>query len=108
MRKIEVRDRQTLFDIILQYCGDREVVFEIARLNDLPVSAELPAGTLVTVPEIINQRVVNYYQTNRIVPATATGTGTSENVENGLMTNDGLYRIVTNNDINIQIVTNND
>ena len=106
MRKITVRDRQTLFDIALQYCGDREAVFEIAKLNDFPVTAELSAGTEVTVPEVINQRVVNYYEINRIVPATATGTEI-ETAENGLMTNDGQYAIVTNNDINIQIVTNN-
>ena len=75
-------------------------------MNDLPVRAELPAGTVIIIPEVINQRVVNYYETNKIVPATATGTE-SETAENGLMTNDGQYAIVTNNDINIQIVTNN-
>jgi len=58
MRKITIRDRQTLFDIAVQYCGDREAVFEIARWNNLPVSAELPAGTVIIIPEVINQRVV--------------------------------------------------
>jgi len=107
MQTITVLDRQSLFDIALQYCGDREAVFEISKLNDIPVSAELLAGTVIFVPEVINQRVVNYYLTNNIVPATATGTDTSENAENSIMTNDGQYTIVTNNDTNIQIVTNN-
>jgi hypothetical protein len=108
MQTAIVQDRQTLFDIAIQYCGDREAVFAIADLNDLSITETLPAGSEVIIPNIINQKVVVFYRTNSIVPATATDTNTEigNNTKNSIGTNNGS-QMVTNNDINILIVVNN-
>ena len=106
MQTITIQDRQTLFDIAIQYCGDREAVFQIADLNDLPITEELLAGSFVKIPVVFNQKIVNYYQTNSIIPATAVGTEIN-NIENGIVTNNEQYAMVTNNDINTLIITNN-
>ena len=107
MRTITTQDRQTLFDLAVQYCGGRAAVFQIAELNDLSVTEELPAGFSVIVPEVVNQKIVDYYRINSITPATAVGADNdgSADVENGILSNDGI-QLVTNNNTDIKIVTN--
>jgi len=72
-----VLNGQSLFDIAVQSCGSAEAAFEIAALNDLPITADLNAGQEITAPNPSkggelprNAAVVNYYRTNGIVPAT--------------------------------------
>ena len=105
MQAIQIQDRQTLFDLAIQHCGDREAAFQIADTNDLSLTEALSAGFSLAVPEPINQRVVYHYRTNSIIPATAAGTETT-NAENSIITNDGLAVLITNNNNDIQIVAN--
>ena len=100
---ITVQNRQTLFDIAVQYCGDREAAFQIADINNLSLTEDLVAGSVIEVPQAINQRVVNYYQINGVKPATAVNT-----TVNNIITNDDTSVLVTNNNNNIQIITNNE
>ncbi|MCL2245863.1 MAG: hypothetical protein FWC10_06710 [Lentimicrobiaceae bacterium] len=106
MQTIKVQNRQTIWDIAIQYCGDREAAFQIAEINDISLTEDLPAGLSLSVPEPINARVVNHYFVNNIVPATAVET-TAISTGNNIITNDGEYIMVTNNNNDIQIVTNN-
>ena len=68
--KYTVKQRQTVFDIALIKCGDREAAFEICRLNDISISDTIEPGTQLETPPAINQKVVNYYEVNNVEPAT--------------------------------------
>lgn len=65
-------NRQSLFDIALQYCGSASAVFDIAKLNGLSITAHLEAGTALDLPETYNKTIVNHYNNNDIQPATDT------------------------------------
>jgi len=71
MKYGEVLNGQTLFDIALQYCGSIEAAFDIASLNDMPVTSSLRPGETIRLPDVANKRVVNYFKANGIKPATA-------------------------------------
>ena len=66
---IKVRDRQSVWDIALQVCGDAEAAFAIAELNNVSLSEPLAVGTELKVPSVMEMRVVEYYAQNKIVPA---------------------------------------
>ena len=105
MQTITVQDRQTLFDIAIQHCGDREAVFQIAEMNNISFSEALSVGFSLQIPEPVNQRVVDFYTNNSIFPATATAE--QEDIpENAITTNDGQYLLNTNNN-NLFIINNN-
>jgi len=80
--KFTVKQRQTVFDIALIACGDREAAFEISRLNDISLSDTIEPGTELEIPAVINQKVVNYYEVNGIEPATEdTATPDTETIQ---------------------------
>ena len=70
---VTVLNRQSLFDIAIQYRGSAEAAFEIAALNDLSITDELESGQQLEVEtgRAPSLHVVNYYRTNGVVPATA-------------------------------------
>jgi hypothetical protein len=70
--KVTALNGQSLIDVALQCGGTVEAVFEIARLNNLSITADLASGQQVEVPDVpVNVAVVNYYSRNSISPATA-------------------------------------
>lgn len=71
MRKVEVLNGQTVFDVAVAACGDVCAAFVIAGLNDIDVTSQPEAGIFLVVPEIQNKRVVSFYDSNKITPATA-------------------------------------
>lgn len=71
MRRVEVLNGQTVFDVAVAACGDVSAAFVIAGLNDIDVTSQPEAGTFLLVPEIQNKRVVSFYDSNKITPATA-------------------------------------
>ena len=76
-------NRQTIFDVAIQYCGDAQAAFEIADLNNVSLtdSETMP----LEIPPVYNKRVVEYYQNNGIKPAT----GCDENRRTDIATADG-------------------
>lgn len=66
-----VLNGQTLFDLALQYCGDVSAAFDIAALNDIEVTSQPAVGTVLSMPQVVNRKVVDYYEKNNIKPATA-------------------------------------
>lgn len=70
MKQIIVKNRQTLWDIALQYCGSAQAALSIARSNNIALTDTPTPGTELTVPDVINKKVVEYYSLNGIVPAT--------------------------------------
>lgn len=71
MKTMEANGQQTLLDIALQHCGTAEAVFAIAELNSISPDIVPCHGDIVTLPDMVNKKVVNYYSANKIVPATA-------------------------------------
>ena len=68
---VTVRPRQTLSDISLQIYGTLAGLIGIARANDVPVTAELAAGTVLDCPDVTYDTYLQtYVRKNRIVPAT--------------------------------------
>lgn len=70
MKTVTVQPGQTLFDIAVQVCGNTESAFVIAELNNVPVT-NVWSGAVLEVPEPVNKKVVDYYENNKIMPATA-------------------------------------
>lgn len=100
--KCTVKDRQTVADIALQACGGVEAVWEICRLNDVALSAELPIGRVLELPAVVDGRVVDYYSVHRLTPATAVTTLPADD----LMTIQGDEPIVCINTNEIMIKIN--
>lgn len=67
MANIQSRDGQTLLDIAIRECGTIEAAWDIATANDVAIT-DLPDNVKIT--GVVNSRVVKYYTSNGIIPAT--------------------------------------
>ena len=52
MKQVLVYSGQTLIDIAIQELGDRERLFELAKLNNISITADLVPGTYLNVPDV--------------------------------------------------------
>lgn len=70
--KVITQEGQSLFDISIIFLGDAMQAYDIAKANGKDVTAELPAGTELIIPESIeaNKQIVDYYASKRLNPAT--------------------------------------
>jgi hypothetical protein len=82
--EVRVLNGQSLFDIAIQAAGSVEAAFDIALANGIGITDDLPAGTVLVIPAVLNRRVVDYYRTNDIKPATALGAQDVEFVMEGI------------------------
>lgn len=71
MRTITVKDRQSLLDLSVQYCGDVQSVFDFALLNGLSITEELKTGMQLQAPPPAVKRIADYFRINGFEPATA-------------------------------------
>lgn len=73
MQTITVRDRQSLLDLSVQYCGDVQNVFDIALTNELSITETeiLDTGMQLQIPPSLNKAVAEYFRTGYYFPATA-------------------------------------
>ncbi|MBQ6082974.1 MAG: hypothetical protein IJK92_01295 [Bacteroidales bacterium] len=71
MRQVKVLNGQTVFDVAIQNCGSVDAAYDIAILNNIEVTSYPESGTVLSVPDPIDKKVVQYYQQNEIKPATA-------------------------------------
>lgn len=71
--EITVLNNQSLFDISLVVSGSAEGAFTLAFKNGLSVTDELESGHVLQYDtvNVISKKVVEYYRTNNICPATA-------------------------------------
>ena len=67
-----VKYGQNFLDIALQELGSIEGVLILARDNNLSITADLEIGQIIKVDitKIIDKKVVEYYQNNKIIVAT--------------------------------------
>ncbi len=75
MSKAIVRHGQSLLDIAIQYTGSEESLAELARLNNLNITATLTPGAEVELPAVIDKRVVKIFKDGGFMPASDTGSG---------------------------------
>lgn len=71
--QIIVNVGQNLIDIAVQHLGDAQAVHELARLNNLSVTATLTVGSILQLPDSVfyNQKTVRYFQEGKYIPATS-------------------------------------
>jgi hypothetical protein len=71
MRRITVKDNQSLFDISIQEYGSLTNIVALAFANDMSITDELTAGQDLLIPDLqTEQNVLKYYTENNIIPAT--------------------------------------
>lgn len=70
--QITSRQGQWLGDIAVRESGSIEAIIEMSIANEIAVTEVLAAGTPLAAPTPIDRRVLNYYRTNGINPATVT------------------------------------
>ena len=70
--EIKVKDRQSLFDIAIQYLGSIEGVWTLAERNNISITDELEDGTILKYDsaDIIDTKVADHYERERLSPAT--------------------------------------
>lgn len=66
MKQLTVQEGQTLINIAVQELGDADGLATICILNDLEFDADLPAGMVLQIPEVIGNDVVDYFSDQRI------------------------------------------
>lgn len=69
MSKATVKAGQTLLDIVIQYTGSEESLVALATLNNLGVTDQLSAGTILELPPVVEKRVVKVFRDGGYVPA---------------------------------------
>lgn len=67
------QEHQSIIDLAIQACGSAEAAFEFALLNGLSVTGDLETGHALSVPDVMDVDVLNYYSQKGICPATAVG-----------------------------------
>lgn len=67
-----VNERQTVFDLALQYFGSAEACFLVADRLGITITDTPPPGAVFeySATEIMDKQVVDYYSKNAIVPTT--------------------------------------
>lgn len=79
MQSITVGNRQTLLDLAMQHAGNAEAAFAMCVQQDVPITNEYAAGTILPAPEIENEDVITLYRTEKAKPASIL-----QNAENDL------------------------
>lgn len=70
MQAIEVKYRQSLFDIAIQYTGDVGNAVKIADLNGVSVTDTIPAGTMINVEIDETNNIVRDFTEKGTYPGT--------------------------------------
>lgn len=71
MKTVVVKAGQTMADIAVQMCGSANAVCELAKVNGLSITDELPDGIMIKIPETIyNRKMQILCEKNKVRPAT--------------------------------------
>lgn len=78
---LTVLNRQSLFDLAIQFFGDVRASFDLAEANGLSITDQVAPGQKLVVPETLykEEDVQRYYESKGILPATAS---TEKEIEN--------------------------
>ncbi len=67
---VQVLSGQNLLDIAVQAAGSVEAVLEIAAANGMSITDTLKPGTILSIPQVADRQVADYYAANALKPAT--------------------------------------
>lgn len=71
LEKVKVLNRQTFYDLSVQYFGTADYAFEIAFLNQKSVSSTLTGGEELVLPMFTKDlKALQYFAARNIIPAT--------------------------------------
>lgn len=70
--EVKVKERQSLFDIAIQYLGSVEGVLLLAEKNNISITDALEDGTILKYDstDIIDTKVAEHYAMEHLSPAT--------------------------------------
>lgn len=83
MQSINSTQGQWLGDVAIKHAGAIEALFELAVKNNLSPTESLQAGLLLSPGEIVDRRVINYFDRNGLTPASS-DTGAARLVGRGI------------------------
>jgi hypothetical protein len=83
-----IKPHQNIIDVAMQHAGAAEAAFNIASDNGLSLTNEPTPGVEVLVNEVVNQRVVFYFNAQKNIDCT-----TIRNDQNLLKQGIGYWRI---------------
>jgi hypothetical protein len=69
MQNITTGNRQTLLDLAMQYAGSAEAALAMCLQNNLSITDELNAGTVLFSPVVINADIVTLFVSDKVQPA---------------------------------------
>jgi hypothetical protein len=69
MQTITVKDRQTFLDLAMQHSGSAEAAFNMALQNNMALTADLIAGTILPTPAVVFADIVQLFKVEKAVPA---------------------------------------
>ncbi len=69
--KIEVHDRQSIFDLSIETMGSPEAAFILAADNNLSLTDDLFTGQVLELNAIDNRKIKTYFKDRKLKPATA-------------------------------------
>jgi hypothetical protein len=80
--KVIKRQGQWLGDVVIRETGDIHRIVEMAVMNGIPVTENIPTGAelLCPSPGMQGSRVVDYYKTKGIYPATSAEYETADGI----------------------------
>ena len=82
MRTITTGNRQSLLDLAMQHAGSAEEAFALSVQNDIPITIELEAATVLPAPAVVNQDIVTLYKVDKVKPCSILNSeGTGDNME---------------------------
>ena len=69
--KVKALNRQTFYDVSIQYYGTADYAFSIAYANQKSISSTLKSGDELVLPQNVkDEKAIQYYVARNIVPAT--------------------------------------
>lgn len=65
------KQHQTIIDLAIQSTGSAEAAFELALMNGYSITDDVETGHVLSVPDVVDVDVLNYFTQKGIQPATA-------------------------------------
>lgn len=69
MQLISIENKQTVTDLAIQYGGKVDAAVDIALLNNLSLTEELPVGHVMQKPLVLNSAVADFFTKELKSPA---------------------------------------
>ena len=79
--KTKVKDNQSTLDLSIQTAGSIEAVFDLAITNNISITDQIVPGQEITVPQVVDKNIYEYYRIHELTPATTLPVTQNEGIE---------------------------